>query len=47
MVDEYRNHRGARMVFLIMNPTDILDELRMFDDHDTFVARVHEDVIDR
>ena len=29
VVDDNSNHRGARMVFLIMNSIDILDELRM------------------
>ena len=29
VVDDYTNHRGARMVFPIMNPIDILEELRM------------------
>ena len=35
------------MVFLIMNSIDILDELRMLMITTPFVARVHEDVIDR
>ena len=48
MVDENRNHRGARMVFLIMNLIDILEEHQnVNDDHDTFVKRFHEDVIER
>ena len=29
VVDDYTNDRGARMVFPIMNPIDILEELRM------------------
>ena len=34
------------MVFLIMNPIDILEEHQNVDgDHDTFVERFHEDVI--
>ena len=29
VVDDNLNHRGARIVFLIMNSIDILEELRM------------------
>ena len=29
VVDDYTNHRGARMVFPIMNSIDILEELGM------------------
>ena len=29
VADDNSNHRGTRMVFLIMNSIDILDELRM------------------
>ena len=29
VVDDNTNHRGARIVFLIMNSTNILEELRM------------------
>ena len=29
VVDDNTNHRGARMVFLIMNSIDILEELGM------------------
>ena len=29
IVDDNPNHQGARMVFLIMNSIDILEELRM------------------
>ena len=29
VVDDNTNHRGARMVFLIMNLIDILEELRI------------------
>ena len=29
VVDDNTNHRGARMVFLILNSIDILEELRM------------------
>ena len=48
VVDDNTNHRGARMVFLIMNSIDILGEHQnVDDDHDTFVERFHEDVIDR
>ena len=35
------------MVFLIINSIDILEEHQNVDgDHDTFVERFHEDVID-
>ena len=37
----------ARMVFLIINSIDILEEHQNVDgDHDSFVERFHEDVID-
>ena len=29
VIDDNTNHRGARMVFLIMNSNNILEELRM------------------
>ena len=29
VIDDNLNHRGARIVFLIMNSIDILEELRM------------------
>ena len=46
--DNNMNHRGERMVFLIMNSIDILQEHQnVDDDHDTFVERFHEDVIDQ
>ena len=48
VVDDNTIHRGARMVFLIMNSIDNLKEHHnVDDDHDTFVERFHEDVIDR
>ena len=48
VVDDNTNHRGARMVFLIMNSIDILEELRMLMMIMTnFVERFHGDVIDR
>ena len=46
VADDNTNHREARMVFPINNSIDILEELRI-DDHDTFVERFHEGVIDR
>ena len=47
-VDDNTNHRGARMVFLIMNSIDILEELRMLMMiMKIFVERFHGDVIRR
>ena len=47
-IDDNTNHRGARMVFLIMNSIDILEELRMLMMIMTnFVERFHGDVIGR
>ena len=48
VVDDNTIHRGARMVFLIMNSIDILEELRMLMMIMTnFVERFHGDVIGR
>ena len=48
VADDNTNHRGARMVFLIMNSIDILEELRMLMMIMTnFVERFHGDVIGR
>ena len=48
VVDDNTNHRGARMVFLIMNSiVNLKEHQNVDDDHDTFVERFHEDVIDR
>ena len=48
VADDNTNQRGARMVFLIMNSTDILEELRMSMMIMTnFVERFHGDVTDR
>ena len=48
VVDDNTIHRGARMVFLILNFDRYLGRAQnVDDDHDTFVERFHEDVIDR
>ena len=47
VVDDNTNHRGARMVFLIMNSiVNLKEHQNVDDDHDTFVERFHEDVLD-
>ena len=47
VVGDNTSHRGARMLFLIKNSIDILEEHQNVDgDHDTFAERFHEDVID-
>ena len=39
---------GRRMAFIIMNSINILEEHQnVDDDHNTFVARIYEEVIDR
>ena len=48
VVDDNTNHRGARMIFLTMNSTDVLEELRiLMMIMKTIVERFHKDVIDR
>ena len=48
VADDNTNYQGARMVFLIMNTIDILEELRMLMTiMKSFVERFHEDVIGR
>ena len=48
VVDDNTNHRGAQMVFLIMNSIDIPEEHQNVNDkHYTFVERFLEDVIDQ
>ena len=41
VADDNTNHRGARMVFLIMNLIDILEELRMLMMITTYLSRDH------
>ena len=47
VVYDNTNHRGSRMVFLIMSSiVNLKEHQNVDDDHDTFVERFHEDVID-
>ena len=46
VVDDNTNHRGARMVFIIMNPIDTWGSQNVDDDHDTLCRGVLEDVIE-
>ena len=48
VVDDNTIHRGARMVFLILNFDTQLGRSQIVDnDHNTFVERFHEDVINQ
>jgi hypothetical protein len=46
VVDDNTNHRGARMIFLIMNSIDILEGVKILMMTMTnFVERLHEEAI--
>ena len=48
VVYDNTNHRGSRMVFLIMSSiVNLKEHQNVDDDHDTFVERFHEVVTDR
>ena len=48
VVDDNTIHRGARMVFLTLNFDTQLGRSQIVDnDHDTFVERFHEDIINQ
>ena len=46
VVDDNTNHRGARLIFLMMSPINTWKMSKVDEDHDTSCREVSEDAIE-